>query len=266
MKDKMIKIKTLLKDTVKATTNKYPKLVFVHVPKCAGSAVANSILKCTYPSVFSVTPLTTGIDIFSAAKIGKLIDLPEQKVRQVQLINVLNSETKLFVTGHCHVTPNVVSTFSDRWKFLTVLRDPVQRFVSEFVYNTYKSEDWKKNSLSIFDYLETETAVISGMSFALYFSGMDKASILKRPDNATKLAIDNLSTFYSVGFLESLDLWIRQLNTQLGSNIELKSSNLSPSKQRYDEIINDPTLLSRIKQLCKIDHQIYMEVKNSHLK
>ncbi|WP_371194970.1 hypothetical protein [Glaciecola sp. SC05] len=258
----MNKLKSVFNTQLKKITIKYPKIVYVHVPKCAGSSVADSILAGVYPKILTKTPLTTGIDIFSAAKIAELIQIPEQKVRQVQLLSVLQSANKIFVTGHCNVNPEVVTAYGSDWKFLTVLREPVQRYVSEYVYNTYKPENWKKNTLPIREYIESEVGVSSGLCLSLYFSGLSQESILKNESFAIQKSIDNLKSFYSVGFLDDLNGWITNLNKTLNANIELKLTNRSPSRQVFDDIMGDVDLLNQLKSICRVDTEIFNTIKS----
>lgn len=262
---------TLAKNIIKKQTERLaasqPKFVFTHVPKCAGSSLSVSLLNGIYPSLIKNSPLTTGIDIKLALQVSKLTGIKEQKIREINLASHLSSNKKVFVTGHCYASPSLVNEFNDEWKFITVLREPVDRFISEFVYNTYKTNTWKKNNLDISDYIAMDNKVGCGVTYARFFSGMDLEEILDYPNIAVERSVANLKNFYKVGFLNELDTWIEELNQEGGFKVKVHNTNSSPNKVVMSDILSDRNKLAEIRKLCSVDIDIYNQIKDHyHLK
>lgn len=256
------KIKKLINSTHKSFVAKQNKFVFTHVPKCAGSALSQSLLKGLYSSIISNSPLTTGIDIRAANKISSAIGLDEQRVREVQLASFLESQKKVFITGHCYANPSLVSEYCNDWNFITVLRDPVDRFVSEYVYNTFKTEKWKNNSLPFEEYIEEEESYFSSITYARFFSGMTTREIFDSPTEAIERSVNNLNNFYKVGFLNNLNDWVAELNREFNGTIEINRTNKSPNTTVSQEIISSASNMKLVKKLCKIDIDIYTGIND----
>lgn len=256
--------KNFVKSQIEKVIKKQPKFVFTHVPKCAGSALSISLLEGLYSVIIRNSPLTTGIDAKLALEVSKTTGIYDQKVRQIHLATFLESNKKVFVTGHCYAPPKLVSKFKDSWNFITVLRDPTDRFISEYVYNTYKDVGWKKNTLSIDDYIKTDEMLKSGVTYARFFSGLDFKEIIANPETAIELSVNNLKDYYKVGFLHQLDQWIEEINKEFGVSIKTNTTNSSPNKSVVSEIRSDSAKIKRIKELCSIDYAIYSQIKQHY--
>ncbi|MDP5130103.1 MAG: sulfotransferase family 2 domain-containing protein [Paraglaciecola sp.] len=255
-------MKDKLKKNTLAILGRYPRVVFVHVPKCAGVSVYSSIYSALYPSFFKTTPLTEIIDLKNSRKCEELLDIDMMKSREVIMVNYLNNPFKRFVTGHCYAAPLVVDAFYEQWNFLTVLRDPVDRFISEYVYNRFKKSDWLKVELAIDDYLETQVAASQGMTLARYFSGMSNQQLLVTDQQSVvDLVIANLTKFKSIGFVDDLESWNNKLSLMFNKKIPFKNKNASPNNTMFTDIKNNSDLTQKIRQLCAVDIAIYDETK-----
>ncbi|WP_420935763.1 sulfotransferase family 2 domain-containing protein [Alteromonas sp. A081] len=254
-------IKSIVKLQIEKIVKKQHRFVFTHVPKCAGSSLSSALLDGLYSPLIKHSHLTVGIDGELALKASEITGIYDQKIRQVHIATYLASNKKVFVSGHCYATPALVQAFKENWNFITVLREPIDRFISEYVYNTYKKESWKKNTLTIDEYIAKDRMLKSGMTYARFFSGLDFQDIKNSPDFAVDLAIDNLKNYYKVGFLENLQVWVDELNSEFDAKIKINHSNSSPNKPIVAEIYNDPSKIQRIRELCQIDLRIYDGIK-----
>ena len=255
-----------MKEKIKKNTlnllERYPRVAFIHVPKCAGVSVYSSIYAALYPSFFKATPLTEYIDLNASKKCSDLLDIDMMRAREVVLVNHLDNPFKRFVTGHCHANPKVVAEYCDRWKFVTVLRDPIDRFISEYVYNRFKKSDWVKIDSDIEQYLESDAAKIKALTIAKYFSGGEASNLLQTPKEVVfEGAISNLSKFESVGFVDDLENWNMRLSKRLGKKIPYESRNASPNNEMFEKIKNSPVLYREISKICALDLEIYNECR-----
>jgi hypothetical protein len=181
--------------------------------------------------------------------------------RQTMLIEALSDPLTRFVTGHVTADPNIVSKFPE-WKFVTVLREPTSRFISAYVFLRHKAPDPSDTGLykidcDFVDYLETDRARRGGIRLTSYFSGKSQAEVEANPEAAIEAALENLQNFFSVGFVEDLESWARDIGHALGYKVRILRRNLGPRPEVSTQIKESPELLERVEALCAIDRQLY---------
>ncbi|MBT0587613.1 sulfotransferase family 2 domain-containing protein [Alteromonas oceanisediminis] len=243
--------------TLKQKVLNHPKVAFIHVPKCAGVSVYDGIFKSLYPAYLKGTPLVTHIDLKGSKRAESLLSIDMMLARQINLVSFMHRKHSLFVTGHCYAAPQVVADFAD-WDFVTVLRNPVDRFISEYIYNTYKTSDWHTNTSNFEAYLDTEKALRSGTGYCRYFSGYAFEDILTQPDDAVvKAAIANLNRFAIVGQLEAMPVFSAQFEQRYTRSLKIPRANTSPNHRLADEIKHNRVYRDRIEALCERDTAIY---------
>ena len=241
---------------------RFPKIFFCHVPKCAGVSLSNAIYKSVYPSFLKATRFTGHIDLRASRDCEKLLGVDMMTARETQLTFQLSNSRQVFTTGHCVARPEVVSHFYKDWHFLTILRKPVDRFVSEYVYNRFKESEWQKNETDIEDYLESEKALSSAVTYARYFSGYKTAAeIMANPEDAIAKSVANLRQFSVFGTLEQMDKWEDDFNNRFNTTIDVTSKNTSPNRSASTAITSKPELMDKIATLNHVDQAIYDAVK-----
>lgn len=252
----------ILKQQSEKYLSRYPKIFFCHVPKCAGVSLSKAIYASVYPSVLKATKFAGHIDLKSSRVSAQLLDIDMMTARECQLISHLDSSSMLYTNGHCIARPSVVSKYSQKWHFLTILRDPVDRFISEFVYNRYKESEWLKHDQDIEQYVDSDKGISAGLTYARYFSGInDSQQILANPDAAVEAAVANLRRFAVAGTLDDMPAWINQFNQRFDTKINIDSKNKSPNQGASSDITANSDVMARIAQLCEIDSQIYQQLK-----
>jgi len=253
----------MLKRRCEKYLSRYPRIFFSHVPKCAGVSLSKAIYSAVYPSVFKATRFASHIDLPSSRISAEILGIDMMKARESQLITHLASPMMVYTNGHCIARPQVVSKFCPQWHFVTVLRDPVDRFISEYVYNRYKASEWLKNDEDIATYLSSDRAVAAGMTYAKYFSGIDDPqAMLHSPDEAVSKAVANLKQFAVCGTLDNMAAWENTFNNTFNTRISIANRNTSPNKSANAEITSNSEVMAKITALCDIDQKIYNEVKS----
>ena len=244
--------------------SRYPKVFFCHIPKCAGVSLSNAIHASLYPSFFKATRMSSNIDLAGSKVSSELLNIDMTTAREVQLAFSLNDKYKKFITGHCRARPELVDRFGDSWNFITILRDPKKRFVSEFVYNKFKDSDWAKHDEEIDVYLDSAFARHSATTYARYFSKFtDADDIFKNEGEAIESAVDNLKNFSVAGTLENLTGWQHKFNNHFNTKIKIDNKNSSPNKSLSSELYKDTSVMERINHLSRIDKAIYEAVSSS---
>src|SRR3954454_4278657 len=163
-----------------AVLNRYPRMVFIHVPKCAGSAVRDSLFDAIYPAPLSATRAYCKVDSRATGSAASLLGVHHKTCNQAVLIHALSDPFARYVTGHLRAYPEVVKQFPE-WKFVTVLREPTARFISSYVFHRYKPLLAAHVDCDFADYLETDRARFEGRIETEYFSGMSESEVEANP-------------------------------------------------------------------------------------
>ena len=230
-----------------------PRIFFCHVPKCAGSSIVSAIEDQVY-SGFSVERFK--IQQEASLKAAKFLGTSMMGAREAVLAYNLSIRENYFGRGHSYCRPELVSEFLCDWKFLTILRNPVDRWISEYVYNSYKTSSWIKNEFSLERYLESNKGRSTGRTLIRYFSN-ESIGDYTDPSVYIDEALGNLSRFSVVGTMENLDLWVARVNRCFGVSLNVPKRNVSPKSQKSAEIRSNPKVMKKIEELCRYDLEFY---------
>lgn len=233
-----------------------PRIFYCHVPKCAGAGLSAQIRERLYAD-FRVGMFN--IDLEASRESASLMGRDMMRLRQDILAYNLARDDNFFGTGHVYCPPRIVNHFRPRWHFVTLLRHPVDRWISEYVYNTYKPLDWAKNTLPLEQYLTTAKGRDTGISFLKYFSSVPDQH---RGDFAPFIeeAAANLARFSLVGTVEHLGAWRRAFEERFGVSIQLPRTNTSPNREVARRMRADTSLMTRIERLCEPDLLLYQRM------
>jgi hypothetical protein len=110
-------------------------LVFMHLPKCAGTSMVSSLLEVTVPDML----IRSGLDPCLFGTFTDFDSLDDQ-VRQT-LFRGKSSESANYEFVSGHVAYSTLKQHFPRARFMTVLRRPASRLLSHFFYWRSLSED-----------------------------------------------------------------------------------------------------------------------------
>lgn len=235
-----------------------PKVVFFHIPKCGGSSLANALSRC-FPSkkCFNVKPLKT-------RKFGAIIweDFENQegynkeafyqyytfKFREYILLYALACGYD-FITGHILFSEHAYTHFKQHgYVFLTMVRDPVQRLISQYRFSAM-------DNCSFDEYLDSESVKQQGNILVRYFSGHPDKE--KWAGDAELIqAIENIDKFDMIAILEYLDLF--KIQVQERFKLTLTIPHLNQNTRPAFAITNNQK--TKIVNLCEPDIILYREV------
>jgi hypothetical protein len=156
-----------------------PCIAFIHIPKCGGTSVASALRRAYVPRLRSGLdkllrrPAASYRNIPGAASTRASIatGLPLPVVRTALLSYHLALENPGIVCGHVPFSRSIGEMFASRWRFVTILRDPVDRFFSEYFYNRYKTGDHFRIREELPDYLDTPDAVRTSSQLVNFLTG-----------------------------------------------------------------------------------------------
>jgi len=160
-----------------------------------------------------------------------------------------------YISGHFSFSECAYQNFCNNYAFITVLRDPVKRWISGYFFNRYKQREHHKIDLDLKEYLNSERAQKESYYVKL-LGGVNKEEDY-RSEQAIARAKENLHKFRIVGCLEYQEDFIRQFEEQFGRRLKIRNFNPSPKSKAHCRSVITEEIEEKIKEICKPDIEIY---------
>jgi hypothetical protein len=220
------------------------KILFMHIPKAAGSSFR------TYFSKF-----TNKIYIPHAPQ------------------NIVSADKACLVAGHFGYS--FIKSASFAYSF-TILRDPIERIISLYRFGYSNLSNWHEQDpvrhLNFSQWISSDNPDVKGQIDSFYVRIMtdDLAEPFEnRVGHSFALALKRFSEFSLIGDQSDLMPFLEKISALIGmpSVIKLPFDNSSTSHSRSD--INyparpklTPEIITRLKRLTLLDYEIYNRFKN----
>jgi sulfotransferase famil protein len=233
------------------------RIVFFHAPKCGGTSV-HKLLATAFGG-------PAGLDPIAAEAAARNLGMSGLEVREAVLAYFVKRSHARFISGHYAYSRRAFTGHEHEFDLITILRNPIDRFLSHYYYNRFKDE---RNHFPIEcdlqDWLQTDQARAAATVFAKLFVGepeisksLDATGRAKDMRAAVSDAIANLSRFAIVGVLEHLDTFERDVRQRYGIKNSIGHLRKSP-KAGYPKFADQPTQVQdRILEMCAPDMAIY---------
>ncbi len=236
-------------------------VVFHHVPKCAGTSVARALRMRYLPSQ---TGIVSGASFYAAKAFHpnrttlqlwpQVLDLREQ-ILVYHMYNRVRC-----IAAHVQFSPCAYENFSTTYKFITILREPVSRYISHYFWDLNGIEEWARITASLEEFVETDMGARYGTLFGEFFSGLPSDSDFGSAQ-AVEAAKRNLDKFAVVGFLDDMLRFQQNLKQVLGVSVAIRHQNKSKVQDLTKKKLVTPELRQRIAELCAPDIEIYNHAK-----
>ena len=186
----------------------------------------------------------------------------EVRLFRRQLLNYLLETETTWVSGHMTFCEVAYENYHNQYKFITVLRDPVERYISEYIHRAHKQGDTYFNTqMSLDEYLESDIGQIQSQAICEYFaSSSKKANEINGVEY--EAAKKNLAKFDLIGFVDDMPAFNQKFNKMLGININVGHKNKSvKSKSETGSIITSEHR-QKIEKMCCQEVELYNFAKS----
>jgi len=245
---------------------KEPKIIFHHIPKCGGTSIVTGLAMTYYP----IRLLLRGKGGFNArlnapetAEYAKQNDINKFTHRRNVLRQHVESQTCPFVSGHYPFDYDLYSKSKEEWGFVTLLRDPLKRWYSEYYWNRYKDHAYRKTEMSVEEYVETPEGIENTRSFVNYFAMTENTDVAVTQAEKDE-ALSRLSCFTVIGFLEELEKFRVDMKHAFGRKPFFLQRNKSPAANVEKTMPDkDSDFEKNLLRLLEADIEIYKKAQEN---
>jgi hypothetical protein len=234
------------------------RIVFHHIPKCGGNSVGKALPKRYLLSRRTISPLETlrAVDAVRNGQKSTSQQFNNYQFRQTLFLYLLLKGYH-FIWGHVEFNETAFSMFKKKYYFITILRDPVDRYISNYFYDqSYDADNPFRINCELIDFVKMERGIHFGRRYCEYFSGIpltDQFDV----DTAVHLAKKNLHKFSIVGFIEKPGDFSEKFKKLTGYKIRLGHKNKGPVRRHVIERTVQPEIREHIRKICAPDIEIY---------
>jgi hypothetical protein len=239
------------------------KICYIDLHKCGGTSITQAIKAC-YQSFSSITEHNTFHLNGTAASHAANQSFKNQsksededyligKFRENLLLYYMYQPKIKYVAGHFSFSEIAYQNFSNQYAFVTVLRDPVKRWISAYLYNRYVVSNLDQE---FSDFLNSERAIKGGCLYVKSIGGINEKGDYTS-EAAIERAKENLHKFSIVGFLEHQEVFLKQFEKQFGRKLKIRKYNQTKKSENFKKALISEEIEAKIRKICKPDIEVY---------
>ncbi len=249
------------------------RLFFMHLGKCAGTSTFEAMriaMQTGWEGLIDThEPIRKAIAIHNTDDLDVI--LPRFHEYRINLAINYMAKGYPLVSGHVPYCKSAFAPYRDKYNFVTVLRDPVKRVISSFMYGKGRGLNYAPagagESFSPSEELEYFLSSARGKfetnQYTAFFGGFHTSQSF---ENNVEQAKQNVDDFHLIGFTDSLPYFAEQCHSILGLKLEFASlrttkevldTNLSnEEKSSFHQLFTDE-VKQRIADMSQGDYEIY---------
>lgn len=266
-----------------------PKVAFVHIAKCGGSSVDFALRSALAAPGQHRIDRQQSISSSMASFTGDITTLQgscqfsEHHAAHLQKIfSYYLQENWQYISGHITITEDLIKQFKDQYAFITILRDPVERFISNYIFNklTNTKAIMLPNSLTTDNVINEAKEILNSKrgwqmanSPTMYLTGRYP----KDKDDAKAMQLEvanNLAQFKVVGFLDNLTAFEQDCAKLTGRAINIGQRNTTDKLNSTEQVEVKATLKAffseketqkTVQNLCRFEMGNYLKAKELNI-
>lgn len=231
------------------------KIFFLHIPKCGGTSLRLAVENAfNFPKDSKNSDFH--LDVMALDSAAHAVEKPIVELKREVLNYCMAHKSYRYISGHFAYSDKAMQAYGDDWHYITLLRDPVSKWFSQYFFNRHKNNDHYKLDCTLEEFLTTDEAKHLGRNYSyLLVDGISSEEAAT--DAAISQAIKNLEKFALVGVLEKLDWFYKDFQTVFGTELKLENCNKNPlsAKQQQQQIKDD--IRAQVEEICQPNIQIY---------
>lgn len=238
-----------------------PGIIFIHIPKTGGSSISAAIRKHYRLSKFNIKSELTSLAAQKRFGIEDSYPGFEESLQDLRLSLIFHEAQKRtrFITGHFWANEHLTSLKPLGYMLITCLRNPVDRWFSQFLYRRFKDGSYGKIEEEIEEFLVSGQAVNFATTYVRYLGGARKDRNYTS-GSAVDQAITHLGMLDTVGFLHRLDEFRSQITEMTGLRLRAEHRRKSPADPAVGRKIRESReIRDAVEKLCEPDIRIYEE-------
>ncbi|WP_077536091.1 sulfotransferase family 2 domain-containing protein [Pseudoalteromonas aliena] len=264
------------------------KFAFVHVPKSGGISIDLAMreqlakpgeARFSREGAIEMSLATFNQEITDLDSITQFSDHHAQQLNGLLAYHL--AQNWQYISGHVSTNQHIIENFAQQYHFITVLREPVSRFVSNYIYNklTNSLPIMAPNNLNSDNLIEEVDLILGhrrGWQMANVMSMCITGRFAKDVTDAEKVQsefADNLAAYKVVGFLDNLNSFSEKIKQLSNKQINIGNHNTTDSfldekkqhvKSTLQSYFNEPNVKTKLEHLCRFDIQNYQRAKDKY--
>lgn len=232
------------------------RIAFLHVPKCGGVSVRAAVRRA-YGLQGRSKGVVQTIDPSTSSRLAAAAGVPTALMRKYLVANAMLGSAR-HIGGHVQYDAALDAAVGREWSYVTVLRDPVRKWYSQYFYNRFKDAEHGKVTEDLEAFLESPAARMYGHDYAFYL-GPGRPETGEPLDVAATIA--NLDRFEVIGLLEELPRFVHDFERAFGPRLRILHQNRTPAPASARKLAEDPDLRAKVEALCSVNLEVYEAVR-----
>lgn len=240
------------------------RVVFHHVPKCGGTSVGRALRKRYLLSQATVQPEASfrALEAFTGSKDREALLVDVLDLREQMLLYHMFEDVHC-ISAHVRFSLAAHEQFASKYRFITILREPVSRFLSHYNWSYGKPHAHARIEEPILEFLETKRAKRLGATYVEFFCGLPKSADIRAPD-AVEAAVRNIGKFDVVGRLDNLPDFESDIEEMLGMRLRVGHENRAIRRTDTSKVLEDHDLRAAVLEICAPDIAVWNRVIGLH--
>lgn len=228
------------------------KIFFVHIPKCGGVSISNAIAR-QYGLGARLGRNAFNVDPAASSRAAREFGSDTQEFRRYITRYAASLQEVRYLSGHVQFG---VDALPEEWHLVTVLRDPVEKWFSQYFYNRYKASQHSRVEQDLEEFVTTPAAREYGEDYLRYLGSWRCREAL-----SVEHAAANLKRFSVVGVLEELDSFAAAFRRRFGVSLRIPRRNSNPVPRRAREEMVAEGVRRKVEELCRPNRAVYEEAR-----